>query len=694
MNSDVTDEDIRHLKGIGPRRAELFARIGIRTVRDAFYYLPFRYEDRTRIKNICDVRPGSLETFRGKIISAAVKGPPRGMRIFCMAVNDGTGIVQAQWFNQPYMKKNFRIGQEVILSGQARMEPRFRQGLTVDSPEYELVAEGPDSFIHSGRIVPVYRLTEGIGGKQFRKIMFGIIEERLKDLEDPLPPGIIRRNGLPPLREAIRNLHFPDEGSQAELLNSGESVFHRRLAFDELFMLELGMAALRRQKGMERGSPLNGDGSLRKRLLQSLPFGLTTAQERVLEDILRDMRRPQPMQRLIQGDVGCGKTVVALCAMLNAVECGYQAALMAPTEILAVQHYLGIRQMVENLGVECALLSGSVKERRLDEISSGKALIVVGTHAMIQEGVSFGKLGLAVIDEQHKFGVVQRSLLRKKGLSPHVIVMTATPIPRSLALTLYGDLDCSVIDELPPGRKPVATRVIDEGDRAAIYRLMEDEIGKGRQVYVVYPVIEDSEKSDLRSAVRGLEGFRRIFPHFRVGLVHGRMETGERNAVMDSFRRGEIDIFVATSVIEVGVDVPNATIMIIIHAERFGLAQLHQLRGRVGRGAESSSCLLVSYGQAAEDARRRLDAMTASCDGFRIAEEDLAIRGSGEFFGTRQSGLPDLKIADIIRDRRILEAAKREAFDLMESGGAEKFPSLMRTAGAFWKGRAELFKTG
>ena len=524
--------------------------------------------------------------------------------------------------------------------------------------------------------------------------MFRIIEEHLQGLEDPIPPGIIERNGLPPLKESIRNLHFPDEGSQVELLNNGESVFHRRLAFDELFMFELGMAALRKQKGRERGNPLDGDGSLRERLLQSLPFSLTNAQERVIEDILKDMRRPHPMQRLVQGDVGCGKTVVALCAMLNAVECGYQAALMAPTEILAVQHYLGIRRMAETLGVECALLSGSLKERRLDEIASGKAQIVVGTHAMIQEGVSFRNLGLAVIDEQHKFGVMQRSLLRKKGPSPDVIVMTATPIPRSLALTLYGDLDYSVIDELPPGRKPVATKIFDEGEKAAIYRIIGDEIGKGRQVYVVYPAIEDSEKSDLRSAAQGLEGFRRIFPHFRVGLVHGRMDGKERDAVMDSFRRGEIDILVATSVIEVGVDVPNAAIMIIIHAERFGLAQLHQLRGRVGRGAESSSCLLVSYGRAGEDAHRRLNVMAASCDGFRIAEEDLAIRGSGEFFGTRQSGLPDLKIADIVRDRSILGAARREAFELLESGGAEEFPSLIRAAGTFWKGRAELFKTG
>ncbi len=690
----MADINVSSLKGIGPRRAEIFARIGIRTVRDALYYFPCRYEDRTRIKNICDIRPGYAETLRGKIVSTALKGPPRGMRIFSMAVNDGTGILQAQWFNQPYMKRNFEVGQEVILSGQVRMDPRFTHGLTIDSPEYELVTEGPDSFIHSGRIVPVYRLTEGISGKLFRKIMFGIMEEYLEDLEDPVPPGIIERNGLPPLKDSIRNLHFPDGGSQPEPLNSVGSVFHRRLAFDELFMFELGMAALRRQRGREKGNRLRGDGRLREKLLQSLQFRLTGAQEKVIGDILRDMERPHPMHRLIQGDVGCGKTVVALLAMLNAVECGCQAALMAPTEILAGQHHLNISRMLGGLGVECALVTGGAGGKRLEEIASGMVQIIVGTHAVIQEKVRFRKLGLAVIDEQHKFGVMQRSLLRKKGAAPDVIVMTATPIPRSLALTLYGDLDFSVIDELPPGRKPVATKIFDAADKAEIYRLMEDEIGKGRQAYVVYPVIEDSEKTDLRSAAQGMQGFRRIFPHFRVELVHGRMDAADRDAVMDSFRKGEIDILVATTVIEVGVDVPNAAIMIIIHAERFGLAQLHQLRGRVGRGSERSSCLLVPYGQTGADARRRLDAMAASCDGFRIAEEDLAIRGSGEFFGTRQSGLPDLRIADIVRDRGMLEAAKREAFELVESGGAQNFPLLRKSCRAFWKGKAELFRTG
>jgi ATP-dependent DNA helicase RecG len=694
MSSDVSDLPVRCLKGIGPRRAELLERIGIETVKDALYYLPFRYEDRTSIRNICDIRIGCLETVRGKVVSSTLKGPPRGMRIFSAVINDGTGLVQAQWFNQPYMKKNFPVGREVLLSGHVKMEPRFRHGLTIDSPEYEFIDGGLQSPVHVSRIVPIYRLTAGISMKQFRKFMFDIVNGYLDNLEDPVPEEIIRRNGLPPLRESIANLHFPEDSSEVELLNSGRSAYHRRLAFDELFLLELGMVSLRLLRGREKGIALCGDGRLRERLLQALPFSLTASQEKVLGDILRDMGLPHPMHRLVQGDVGCGKTVVALLAMLNAAECGYQAALMAPTEVLAVQHYLNIRKMTDNLGIECALVSGSTGRRRAGGIASGKTKIVVGTHAVIQEGVTFRNLGLAVIDEQHKFGVMQRSLLRRKGMNPDVIVMTATPIPRSLAMTLYGDLDYSVIGELPPGRRPVTTKIFDASEKTAIYEILGQQIRKGRQAYVVYPVIEESEKADLRSAIQGKEGFQRVFPAFRVGLVHGRMDAEERGGVMDAFRRGEMDVLVATTVIEVGMDVPNATIMIIIHAERFGLAQLHQLRGRVGRGAEDSFCLLVAYGPLGADARRRLEIMTESSDGFRIAEEDLAIRGSGEFFGTRQSGMPDLRIADIVRDYRLLEAAKREAFHLMETCGPEKFPSLDKSFMTFWKGRAELFKTG
>jgi ATP-dependent DNA helicase RecG len=693
MGSDLSGLDIRCSKGVGPRRAELLGRLGIRTVRDALYFFPFRYEDRTSIKNICDIRQGSSETVRGKVVSSGFKGPPRGMRIFSAVINDGTGLLQAQWFNQPYMKRNFPVGREVLLSGQVKMEPRFRQGLTIDSPEYEFIDAGAESAVHTGRIVPVYRLTAGISIKQFRKIMFDVVTAHIDDIEDPVPREILRRNGLPPLRESIASLHFPKSPSDLTMTDGSGSIYHKRLAFDELLLYELGTASLRLLKRREKGISLRGDDRLRQKLLHSLPFSLTHSQKKVLADILGDMARPHPMHRLIQGDVGCGKTVVALLAMLNAVECGYQAALMAPTEVLAVQHYLNIRKMTDALDIGCMLLSGG-GERPAGDVASAGTQIVVGTHAIIQEGVKFRSLGLAVIDEQHKFGVLQRSLLRRKGVNPDVIVMTATPIPRSLAMTLYGDLDYSVIDELPPGRGAVTTRIFDASEKAAIYEILGEQVRKGRQVYVVYPMIEESEKTDLKSAIQGKEGFQKVFPGFRVGLVHGRMAARERNGVMESFRNGEIDVLVATTVIEGGMDVPNACLMVIIHAERFGLAQLHQLRGRIGRGTGESHCLLVAYGPLSPEADRRLEIMAKSSDGFRIAEEDLAIRGSGDFFGTRQSGMPDLKIADIVRDGRLLEAARKEAFELMEADGLKKFPALEKSFRTFWKGRAELFGTG
>jgi ATP-dependent DNA helicase RecG len=405
------------------------------------------------------------------------------------------------------------------------------------------------------------------------------------------------------------------------------------------------------------------------------------------------MKRPYPMNRLLQGDVGCGKTIVAAVSMLNAVECGYQAVMIAPTEILAEQHYFNIRRMTEELGVKCILLVGGAGDDQRERIASGEINIVVGTHAIIQERVVFSNLGLAVIDEQHKFGVLQRSLLRKKGLNPDVLVMTATPIPRSLALTLYGDLDYSVIDEMPSGRKPVITRVFSPDQKPEIYGIMGDEIRKGRQAYVVYPAIEESD-SGLKNAVQGKEAFQKVFPEFRFGLLHGRMSASEKESVMNYFKNGEIDVLISTTVVEVGVDVPNASIMLVVHAERFGLAQLHQLRGRVGRGAEVSHCLLVAYGPRGDDAGRRLDIMVRSVDGFIIAEEDLAIRGPGEFLGTRQAGMPDLKVADIIRDAEILEAAKQEAFNLLEvSPDLKEFSSLRKSVNVFWKGKVDVYKT-
>ena len=468
----------------------------------------------------------------------------------------------------------------------------------------------------------------------------------------------------------------------------------RRLAFEEFFLLQTGLAVIRKGRGGEKGVSFRAGGNLVKRLEEILPFRLTNAQQRVFAEIQADMRSPGPMNRLLQGDVGSGKTIVALKAMLVAVESGYQAALMAPTEILSEQHYLNVRSLTEKLGLRCVLLTGSKKERPLQEIESGDVHIIIGTHALLQENVRFHKLGLVVIDEQHRFGVMQRAMLRKKGLNPDVLVMTATPIPRTLSLTLYGDLDCSVIDELPPRRKQVITRLFREGEKGKLYDLIRSEIKKGRQAYIVYPLIEESEKMLLRSAIPGKEAFEKIFPDFRTGLIHGRMKPDEREEIMQSFKNGELDILVSTTVIEVGVDVPNASLMLIVHAERFGLSQLHQLRGRVGRGAHQSYCFLLAYGKLSDEARRRLDVMAGHTDGFRIAEEDFILRGPGEFFGTRQSGMPDLKVANMIRDARLLSMARKESFKIIEQDpDLSGYPVLRDRVERFWRGKIEMFRT-
>ncbi|MDP3259396.1 MAG: ATP-dependent DNA helicase RecG, partial [Thermodesulfovibrionales bacterium] len=505
-----------------------------------------------------------------------------------------------------------------------------------------------------------YRTTSGLSVRQLRTIMFNLINTCIEDVSDHIPDEILRRNNFPGLTESILNSHFPESGTDTDSLNSGASIYQKRLYFDELFKFELGLSVIKRGKEVEKGIAFSSDGVLVRKFLGALEFKLTSAQQRVFEEILYDMRKPHPMNRLLQGDVGCGKTVIAVMAMLTAAECGYQAALMAPTEILAGQHYINIHRMIEDTGLKVCLMTGSKNTLRGEretlrrDIASGDINIVIGTHALIQEGVEFKNLGLAIIDEQHRFGVMQRQLLRKKALNPDVLVMTATPIPRTLSMTLYGDLDYSVIDELPPGRRPVITRLFNAGQKEYIYRAIAEETKKGRQVYVVYPVIDETEKTNLKSAIIGKEALEKIFPKLKVELIHGRLKPQERENVMASFKKGEIDLLVSTTVIEVGVDVPNAAMMLIVHAERFGLSQLHQLRGRVGRGGSQSYCFLLMYEPVSEDAGRRLDIMVKTNDGFKIAEEDLGIRGPGEFFGTRQAGMPDLKLANIIRDARLL----------------------------------------
>jgi ATP-dependent DNA helicase RecG len=695
MDRDLLEFPIQYVSGIGPQKAKLLDRLNIRNVREALYYLPWRYEDRESIRKISQVQNGSLQTVMGRVIHANTIALPKSRyKLFELIISDGTGVLKGKWFNQPYMKKRFRMGQELILSGIVRRNTYRGPAFEIDNPEYECTEDGTENFIHTSRIVPIYRTTAGMSVRVLRSILFNVVNAYGGKIEDPLPEEIRSLCGLPVLSESISNVHFPRSGTAIEALNSGVSTFHKRLSFDELFNLQLGISVLKMGIKRERGIFFRPDGNLTVTLLKKLSFTLTAAQERVFREILSDMKEPHPMNRLIQGDVGCGKTVVALMAMLTAVECGYQAAIMAPTEILAEQHYFNIHNLVEDLGLRICLLTGGKRERPLQEIESGDIDIVVGTHALIQEGVRFRSLGLAVIDEQHRFGVLQRAAMRKKAVHPDVLVMTATPIPRTLAMTLYGDLDCSVIDALPPGRSPVLTRLLTSSRKHEVYTAISEEVGKGRQVYVVYPVIEETEHSDLKSAVLGKTALEKMFSCFRVGLLHGRMKTAERESVMNGFKKGDLDILVTTTVIEVGVDVPNATMMLIVHAERFGLSQLHQLRGRVGRGGEQSYCYLLAYEPFGKDAKRRLDIMVRSSDGFRIAEEDLEIRGPGDFLGTRQSGIPDLKIAHLIRDASLLEIARREAARIiLNDPQLEKSVLLKKNVERFWEGKIEIFRT-
>lgn len=689
MNSKGLDLPIQYIKGVGPKKAFLLQKLGIKTVKDAVYYLPFQYEDRRNRKKIFEIQPGEPVSIEGKIVQINETKPKPNLSILEIVVSDKTGFIKAKWFNQGYLKKIFKEKQSIRIFGKPQLDFRGVY-LEILNPHYELTDD--DSNSTDCRIVPVYRLTEGISQKQLQSIIENTLDFALPFIEDYVPENIIKKLEMPSLREAISNVHSPPENVDIKLLNEWKSIYHRRLVFNEMFLLQLGILLLKRNRLAEKGLSLKPEGKLLQKFLSQIPFKLTSAQKRVIDEIVADMGKPTPMNRLLQGDVGSGKTFVALAAMLTAVECGYQAALMAPTEILAEQHFFNISNMLKGLPVNVTILT-SLYNRGANLIASGAADIVIGTHALIQEGIIFRKLGLVVIDEQHRFGVIQRALLKKKGTSPDTLVMTATPIPRTMALTVYGDLDYSVLDELPPGRKPVITKVVDSENKKLIYRMIEDEINSGGQVYVVYPLIEESETMDLKSATQGYEALQRIFPSFKVGLLHGKMPAKQREEVMRDFRNGKIDILVATTVIEVGVDVPNATLMIITHAERFGLAQLHQLRGRVGRGQRPSKCILIPY-KTTEEAKLRLRAMINYTDGFKIAEEDMKIRGPGEIFGVKQSGMPDLKIADFLRDRDILEIARTEAERLLQENPTLKaVSSLQAQLQEYWRDRVDIFMT-
>jgi ATP-dependent DNA helicase RecG len=674
----LSDLPIQYVRGVGPKKAEALGRFGVRTVEDLVWSLPWRYEDRSRIRAIGSLVPGETSVIDAEVRSVGLKGTRRYRKLVELTLADASGSLYAVWFNQAYLGNTFQAGQRLMLYGQAKPRNGRWTQLQMENPVFEILANTasrPLDLTHMGRLVPVYHgretKTRMMVSDRLRAIMKVVVDQYAAGAIDALPSDVVRRRGLLSFSEAIRGVHFPGPGADLEELNRSRSPAHRRLAFEDFLLLELALGRKREDVKREfRALKYDLESPLLHRLFAALPFQLTGAQKRVLEDIRRDLGSPHPMNRLIQGDVGSGKTVVAVAALLLAVGSGYQAALMAPTEILAEQHYLTLQRLLEPLEVVCVLLSGGRggprRKNALAAIADGSADVVIGTHALIQQQVRFKHLGLAVVDEQHKFGVIQRSSLKEKGYAPDVLVMTATPIPRTLALTVYGDLDVSVIDTMPPGRRPVRTLLFADSQRARLYRLVEDELERGRQAYVVYPLVEESEKVDLQAAVTGAERVKKVFSRWSVGLIHGRMKTEEKDRIMTAFKEGRVQVLVATTVIEVGIDIANATVMVIEHADRFGLAQLHQLRGRVGRGLHQSYCLLMAPGRLTEEGRRRLEALVKSHDGFVIAEEDLAIRGPGEFFGTRQWGPADLRVANLIRDAAILETARQEAARLLE----------------------------
>jgi len=656
---------IQFVKGVGPRLAERLAARGIRTPQDALYLFPKGYQDRRRTVPIRDLSAGMTVPVRGKVLSVQESGRGRGFfrggaRLLEVVIADGTGRLVAKWFRyQPSLAQRFKAAEEATLCGPVRL---FRFMPEMHHPEI-LSAEDTADPIHSGRIVPIYPDVEGIPPRVLRKIQWEVVRNHADKEAECFPPWILDKAGVPPLNESLAAIHFPKDDADAAAFREFSSPQQKRLAFGELFSIQWALERRRAGVERERAVPLLWDREIVGEIKRRLPFELTGAQRRVVNEILKDMGRPHPMHRLLQGDVGSGKTIVAWIAAMVAWKHGVQAAVMAPTEILAEQHYRRFASLAEGLPVRVDLLSAAVpaKEREAARrrIREGETDIAVGTHALIQESVEFRNLALGVIDEQHRFGVLQRTALREKAkISPHLLVMTATPIPRTLAIALYGDLDVSVIDEMPKGRIPVKTRVVPEGGRKRVFDEMRREIAQGGRAYVVLPLVEESEKLALRDAVRTAEKLREAFPEVEVGLLHGRMKPEEKEAGMRAFKEGEWKILVSTTVVEVGVDVPEATVIVIEHAERFGLSQLHQLRGRVGRGTRPSHCFLMVGNVQGEEAEARLSVMERTTDGFRIAEEDLKIRGPGDFAGVRQSGIPDLVFADLVRDARMLQTAK------------------------------------
>jgi ATP-dependent DNA helicase RecG len=672
----LTDTPVQFLKGIGPRRSEMLAAHGIRTAGDLLDYIPFRYEDRTQFRPIKTLREEEIVLIRGEVSSlGGFDTRRRGFSILEILVRDGSGSLRVKFFNQPYLRRIFQVGTRLVLYGQVKRDSYARNSPVMMNPECEILEDEERDSVHSGRVTPIYRRLGDLRTRTLRQIMYALVSGMPQELPDALPAYLSRQLHLLPKTRAVQQLHFPvfkgtglqDREKELELLNGGLSPAHKRLIFEELFQLQVGIRMAResrvrhvKQRRFQLGEPV------RDAIKKILPFHPTAAQKQTLKEIAEDICSPHPMSRLLQGDVGSGKTIVAAQAAIIAVENGAQVAVMAPTEILAEQHYFYFRRLLQPVSYKVDLLKGSMpaKEKRQvhERIRSGETQIAIGTHALVQEDVEFKNLSLAVIDEQHRFGVVQRNILKEKGDLPDVLVMTATPIPRSLALTFYGDLDVSVINQMPPGRKPIETKWYEDKDRRKAFEAIRQTVNNGHQAYVVYPLVEESEKSDLRAAVEMAKYLaEKAFPDLSIGLLHGRMKSIEKEETMQAFSSGKIQVLVSTTVIEVGVDVSNASLMVIEHAERFGLAQLHQLRGRVGRGSAQSTCILVGNVRNSPEARRRLEIMCETNDGFRIAEVDLELRGPGEMIGTRQSGIPAFKYANLVRDRRAVELARLEA---------------------------------
>lgn len=690
---------IKNVKGIGAKLAEVFKKKGLETVEDVLYWLPIRYEDRRHIKKISLLQIGTKEVASGEIMALGEVFYGR-RKVFEMAIGDGSGYLRLKWFHYrlPLMKKRYNTGQKLVVYGEIGM---FNGQKEIIHPDVEMFEKGEEAeSINFNAIVPIYSQIGNMHQKTIRKIMQNVVDEFVSDAVGSVPSSILKRYGFLELSAAMAEVHKPTETPNSS--NSSSWLPRKSLVFDELFCLEMGLALKKRNTGKESGIAFNADSALVENFRNMLPFKLTAAQERVLAEIKKDMAESHPMSRLIQGDVSCGKTVVAFIACLIAVENNYQSAIMAPTEILAEQHHLNIHKYAEGLGIKTALLTGSLakseKKAILNDIKNGEINLVIGTHALIQGDVEFKRLGLVIVDEQHRFGVIQRAQLKNKGINPDILVMTATPIPRTLAMTVFGDLDVSIIDELPPGRRLVKTKVFRERDRPQIYKLIRDELAKGRQSYIVYPLIEESEELDLRDATKMAEHLQKdIFPEYKIGLLHGKMKSEEKEVIMKTFKVQKTNILVSTTVIEVGIDVPNATVMVIEHAERFGLSQLHQLRGRVGRGGHDSHCILLAGKVGSLDTYQRLKVMEDTNDGFKIAEEDLKLRGPGDFLGTRQSGLPDFRVANLLTDASILQKAQDESFNIIKNDPDLSMPEhavLKELIKARWRGRMELAEIG